>query len=84
MKRKLIGNYFMQCAICKNESPRYDGWSKSSYDIDEVCISYETDSLTNRAIRYDVDICPWCFITRVVPWLESQGAQIRKTEIDRE
>jgi hypothetical protein len=28
------------------------------------------------------DICPECFRTKLVPWLEAQGARARKKEVD--
>ena len=28
----------------------------------------------------EADLCPNCFLTKLVPWLESQGAKVKKEE----
>lgn len=32
--------------------------------------------------RYDIDLCPVCFVGKLVPWLISQGANIREEDWD--
>jgi ribosomal protein S27E len=33
-------------------------------------------------VDFEVDMCPDCFDSKLVPWLQSQGAEIRETNWD--
>lgn len=46
----------------------------------EVGASYGTDGGHMEETAFD--ICPECFTTKLVPWLESQGAKPRTTKSD--
>jgi hypothetical protein len=60
-------------------------WNNNSYDIDRTEISYESGSSfpeggSSEIISYD--ICPDCFMEKLIPWLKSQGAEGHVEEID--
>lgn len=75
------------CDLCGAET--HDGnWAKSTWYYNEIEITVEI-SFEHRESdggsgdggstdRISVDICPNCFKKKLVPWLESQGAQVKK------
>lgn len=72
------------CDLC-GDSSEFSDWSNEQYGVDEVTVKYvsgfrypEDTFLTNT----EVDLCPTCFESRLIPWLRSQGAEI--TEWDQE
>lgn len=73
----------LRCDLCGTLAK--DGcWEKSMYEVNEVDISMichhrEGDSYPSGDGSGDdctVDLCPTCFRTKLVPWLQSQGAKI--------
>lgn len=44
-----------------------------------VCDAYPEGSF---GWRYVVDLCARCFVDRLVPFLKSEGAEVRKEEVD--
>lgn len=59
------------CDICGEKKTR------EFYSISDVTVSYKSgfsypDSGSSREVSYD--ICSNCFTSKLVPWLESQGA----------
>jgi hypothetical protein len=74
----------MKCDLCSGTS-RNDDWTTGSYEVNETQIRWkEGDSYPEggSGTEIEVDICPECFKTKLIPWLESQGAAIRKKEWD--
>jgi len=78
------------CDLCKAcvGKPNDRGeneWQPSMYDtltttvaIDEGTRYPEGSRGTVRA----VDICPDCFTTKLIPWLQSQGATVREADYE--
>ena len=68
------------CDLCHDTiPPRWMG------DVDEVTVERKTgyngpDGGSGDLVG--VDLCPKCFSDRLIPWLESQGANIQRTEWD--
>ena len=89
---------FMRCDICGAQTTDETAWpehSKEFLDEDNYFRTSinEVSTLTWKEGGYyhydggyfthiNVDICPKCFLTKLVPWLESQGVKINKTELD--
>lgn len=58
---------------------------KEEYMVDKVVIQYKTGSDYPEGGSGEVvgaDICPNCWKTEVVPWLESKVGKLRTTEWD--
>ena len=58
-------------------------WTKEDFERDETAISLEEGHYypdSNYGEKLSIDICPNCFKNKLVPWLESQGAKMRKKE----
>ena len=71
------------CDLCKKEF-KGGNWTDDIYKEMETHVSYkdaavypEGDYFTNEEIV--VDLCPDCFKNRLIPWLKSQGADVRVT-----
>lgn len=67
----------VKCDLCSKEF-RTSNWGGSSFDIERTSVSYESGQVypeggSTELISYD--ICPKCFMNKLVPWLESQGAE---------
>lgn len=89
---------FIRCDICGAQTTDETAWPEHSpefmedYDCFRTPINevsplkwkeggyYHHDGGSFEQIH--VDICPKCFLTKLVPWLESQGVKINKKEID--
>jgi len=76
------------CDICKKiySVNDKDSWTDENYDIlnTEIYMEEGRDYYHeggNKEIT-EVDICPDCFKNHLIPWLESIGAIIKKTEVD--
>lgn len=72
------------CDLCGKESKPYqDDWREGQYDVNETTIEHRTGSHypDNWSITtVSVDLCPTCFQTKLIPWLEAQGCQISRRE----
>jgi hypothetical protein len=75
---------WLQCDIC-HRTEIGDTWAKSTYDIAKVGVflqvgenypEYGSEETTS------FDICPKCFIEKLVPFIEAFGskAAVKKTE----
>lgn len=74
----------MTCDLCGREAPG-GKWIDGVYEDKEVKVSFKTGHSYPDGgyyTKFSVDICPGCFMDKVRPWLESQGAVMRKEEID--
>lgn len=68
------------CDLCKSKIKKDRG-----YDVNEVTIELEEGSHYPEGKFTEtssVDMCPDCFKGKLVPWLESCGAEITVTESD--
>jgi hypothetical protein len=77
------------CDICGKDANR-DSWGSSSYEFDEVEVeitvkrregeNYPEGGSGTEAV---IDVCPDCFVKKLVPWVESHGhAKIETSEWD--
>jgi hypothetical protein len=77
----------MVCDLCQT---RYDGasahnWAGDSYKLERTALSYEQGCIYPEGVyttTIHFDICPACMTTRVMPWLQSQGATPTTRESD--
>lgn len=77
------------CDLCGFEAKDTHWGADSYYDINETevkvtCrhaagVNYPEGGYTTN---YEIDICPKCFIDKLIPWFEDQGAQIEPREAD--
>lgn len=78
-----------KCDLC-GKIGKDDRWeSKSSYEINETVIEIEIRQKEGASYpeggsgtKYEIDLCPDCFKNRLIPWLQSQGADIKTEEWD--
>ncbi len=77
------------CDLCGTTSTRQEHWGRTSYEVNETEVSITVAHKTG--ISYpeggsgqllDVDICPSCFQSKLIPWLKSQGAKIEAEDWD--
>lgn len=77
---------YVCCDLCGAKGlsdPFGSDWAKKQYEVATTNISYEVGDRypeCGGTIIHSVDLCPTCFMERLVPWLESQGAIIQKKE----
>jgi hypothetical protein len=68
----------LTCDLCKKESTGTD-WSKEYYEECETVIKYRQGINYGMDGGYGtettVDICPDCFASKLIPWLELQGVK---------
>jgi hypothetical protein len=60
-------------------------WSQGHYDVNETEISFnkgENYPEGGFGEKLEFDICPDCFMNKLVPWMKEQGSEPRKTEWD--
>lgn len=77
-----------KCDLCGYESKKED-WNAGVYEINDTEIKVKVYGETGESwpeggnkIFYDIDLCPLCFKNKLVPWLNSQGANIQEQETD--
>lgn len=72
------------CDFCKKKSDN-ESWRNSRYDIEDVDIKYRTGfSYPDAGYEefFELDICPACFVEKLIPWAKENGAQMIKQEFD--
>lgn len=77
-----------KCDIC-GKIAKYGSWEKSTWDVEDVEVSVSINHKSGKSYpecswgtTYNVDLCPECFQKKLIPWLESQGAEISEKEYD--
>ena len=72
------------CDLCGKESNSAD-WSSSLYIVAETEIEITISQKEGHqypeggsGTNYEIDLCPDCFTKKLVPWLISEGAQIKQ------
>ncbi len=77
------------CDLCGTVSKGYDSWAGGCYVVDETEILVTVKQKEGKSYseggygeEYEIDLCPKCFKDRLVPWLQSQGAKIKKMPWD--
>lgn len=75
------------CDLCGKKAWSGDDWKPGCYDVLETDVTVTVKK--REGVNYpehhdveewDIDLCPDCFETKLVPWLQSQGAKIEKKE----
>lgn len=76
------------CDLC-GEVEGKGKWRSSSYDVDETEIEItvrQRDGYSypegGAGTEFSVDMCPNCFKTKLIPWLQSQGCSAERTDWD--
>ncbi len=76
------------CDLCTTVA-KAGHWDSSSYEIAETEIEVtvrQKDGSTfpegGSGTAYNVDMCPECFKTKLIPWLESQGCTAKRADWD--
>jgi len=65
----------INCDICKAVS-KSDDWTEGAYEIKETVISMEIGKRFPEGGSSEMtsfDICPKCFVEKLIPWIASQG-----------
>ena len=77
-----------KCDLCSKQSYTGD-WGDGCYKIDEVeiktkvfCTKGTSHPYNGSTTDYDIDLCPKCFEEKLIPWLKSQGAEIKPVKVD--
>lgn len=78
--------------MCGVESKGEEWPGKGIYDTNETVVAVEIrqkEGVTYPALgpaaegtKYEIDICPVCFKEKLIPWLISQGANIKQENWD--
>lgn len=78
----------LACDLCGVEAKGGD-WESGCYEVNEVevqvTVRQKDGSNTpsgGSGEEYLIDLCPKCFKDRLVPWLNSEGANIESREWD--
>ena len=80
-----------KCDLCGKESGgRGDTeWDKGFYDVMETEVQIQLKMREGEAYpeggwgtTAEIDICPECFRGKLIPWLQSEGADIKREEWD--
>lgn len=66
------------CDLCQRKTKGYDWRTKNG---NMVGTRNNLFSVAWKA-EIEIDICPTCFIEKLIPWAESQGAIIDKMGLD--
>lgn len=76
------------CDLCKAEG-HYGQWNNSWYEINDTTINMEIRQREGNqypeggsSTEVVIDLCPKCFKDRLIPWLQSQGAEIKSLDYD--
>lgn len=76
------------CDICGYFSGKTENWADGCEGHEEGEFAITNVSLEtlddNGHQQISADICPLCFTSRLVPWLESQGVTVQITDLDKE
>ena len=76
----------LKCDLCEKEVDG-DEWGSSYYRIEDVVVEIRYKTGSNypdggMGKEYVVDMCPDCFVNKLIPWLQSQGSDIQSKEWD--
>lgn len=73
------------CELCRSVGRQGRCWEGGLYGVNEVEVKLTTgESYPEHSSLelHTIDICPECFVTKLVPWIEAQGGKVRKQEVD--
>ena len=64
-------------------------WERGIWRVDETTVEVaihqregESYPEGGSGTEYVIDLCPTCFVNRLIPWLRSEGADIKQAEWD--
>jgi hypothetical protein len=72
------------CDLCNIES-KNKRWGSTGYEVSETRIHQREGEVYPEGgggEEYIVDLCPTCFKEKLIPWLNSQGANLKQTDWD--
>ena len=72
------------CDLCGCVSRGRD-WAKHLYEVAETAVTCKAGKAwpdEGGHVEYEIDICPKCFVDKLVPWLVSQGSKVERKELD--
>jgi len=83
-KKETVEREFLDKTICDlcGEEGGHD-WSRSCFKVSETIILLKEGERYPEAgwgTKIEIDICPKCFKTKLVPWFESQGMKVEEKE----
>ena len=71
------------CDLC-GKVGKYGDWETSTWEVAESEIEIEVRYKDGSSYpeggegqKYNVDICPECFLTKLIPWFKSQGCKAK-------
>jgi hypothetical protein len=77
-----------KCDLCGLETKGSD-WQTGLWEVNETEITIaikqkegENYPEGGSGTEHEIDLCPNCFKNKLVPWLNSQGADIKQKEWD--
>ena len=79
-----------RCDLCGVLGEPEDSWSPSGiYDVNETEVEVTVRQKEGSqypdggsGTQFVVDLCPTCFKYKLIPWLRSQGADLKQTDWD--
>lgn len=76
------------CDLCGATSKSYD-WTSGVYEVNETDVnvvikhkSGESYPSGGWGTTSEIDMCPKCFQEKLIPWVKSQGGNVREEEWD--
>lgn len=80
----------MECEICGviiKDWNKHEGWTNDKREVKVTDISAEIGKKNpydggGSTVKYVLDICGDCFITKLIPWFKEQGGTVREREIE--
>jgi len=80
--RRLIKE--IECDLC-HRVKEGGSWKKEYGDVSESTVKLETGWTSRDCGEVEettIDICPDCFVAKLIPWVESHGGQATVTRIE--
>lgn len=78
--------YKRTCDMCSKESADLDDWTQDKvYHLEETTIKLKRGDFYpegGSGTLLEIDICPDCFLTKLIPWLQSQGVEAKEKELE--
>ena len=71
------------CDLCGAESKRYSDWPNVLYNTSETIVAHRVGNAFPEGgcgSEYFCDLCPDCFWSKLMPWLNEQGCEPHKKE----
>lgn len=75
----------IKCGLCGLEPPPGGTWDPGAYDVLAVDVKITAATRPKNGGKTEqtiFDVCPWCFLDKVVPFLVAAGARPRTLQID--